>query len=91
LGFDPEGMIAQCNDESGVLFELGVGDMLGYSRKEVLPRSINDALDEVAANESATTVVELQQRQYVMQIRPLDPNEPRGTVIAWVPCHCKEC
>ena len=91
LGVDPEGMIAQCNDQSGALLGLGMGDMLGYNRREVLPREVNRALDQVGLSEAASIVIELDGRMYSMEVRPLDPAEPRGTVVAWVPCRCDNC
>lgn len=91
VGFDPTGMIAQCNEECGRLFGMGPGEMLGYDRQEIFSPEINKALDGVAEQQSLAHTLILEDREYVMRVRPLDDRTPRGYVVAWVPCHCDEC
>jgi len=85
VGVDPEGMIAQSNEQASRLFDHAVGEMLGCNRREILPAPVNRALDGMTSGCAYSVDLELAAQPFRMVVAPLADDATRGVVVAWLP------
>ncbi len=85
FGIDTEQMIVHCNEYAMDLFPCGGIGPLGHDRTEVFSTEINHLIDRLETEATPKAEIELQQKKYRAEVRPLHNALSRGAVLVLIP------
>ncbi len=85
FGIDTEQMIVHCNEYAMDLFPYGGIGPLGHDRTEVFSAEINQLIDRLETEATPKAKIELHQKKYRAEVRPLHNALSKGAVLVLIP------